>query len=60
VVYDTASGHVIGAQIVGPHATELIHVFSTAIRAKFSMDDLREVVFAHPTLSESIGQALSR
>lgn len=53
-------GKLLGAQIVGPHATELIHVFSVALKAGMKAADLRSVIFAHPTLSEGIREALSR
>jgi dihydrolipoamide dehydrogenase len=49
-----------GAQIIGPHATELIHIFSVALKAGLTADALRRVMFAHPTLSEGIREALSR
>ncbi len=60
IVFDTANNKLLGAQIAGPHATELIHVFSTALVAGFTVDQLRRVIFAHPTLSEGIKEALSR
>lgn len=53
-------GRLLGAQIVGPHATELIHIFSVALDAGQTVDQLRRVVFAHPTLSEGIREALTR
>lgn len=59
-VSDKKDGRLLGAQIVGPHATELIHVFSVALQAGFSAESLREVIYAHPTLSEGIKGALSR
>lgn len=54
------SGLVLGAQIIGPHATELIHIFSIALKAKMSLKELASVVFAHPTLSEVIRDAARR
>jgi dihydrolipoamide dehydrogenase len=53
-------GLLLSAQIVGPHATELIHVFATALKARMTAAALRSVIFAHPTLSEGIREALSR
>ncbi|HRY28433.1 MAG TPA: dihydrolipoyl dehydrogenase [Elusimicrobiota bacterium] len=60
LISDKNTGRILGAQIVGPHATELIHLVSVALRAKLTTDQLRSVVFAHPTLSESLRGALSR
>jgi dihydrolipoamide dehydrogenase len=53
-------GQILGAQIVGPHATELIHIFSVALHSQMTGEDLRRVIFAHPTLAENINGALSR
>ncbi len=59
VISDKSSPHrILGAQIAGPHATELIHVFSVGLRARMTLPDLREVIFAHPTLSEGIREAI--
>lgn len=49
---------IIGASIIGPQATELISILSVAISAHLSVDQIRAMIFAHPTLSESIHQAL--
>jgi dihydrolipoamide dehydrogenase len=51
---------ILGAQIVGPHATELIHVFSMALEAGMTVDRFRRVIFAHPTLAEGVREALDR
>jgi dihydrolipoamide dehydrogenase len=53
-------GRVLGAQIAGPHATDLIHVFSAALAAGMTVSALRRVIFAHPTLAEGVREALSR
>lgn len=50
-------GRIVGAQIIGPHATELIHIFSVAMKASMTTQTLSEVMFAHPTLGEVIRDA---
>ena len=60
ILSDKATGRLLGAQIIGPHATELIHVFSVALSAKQTVEQLRRIIFAHPTLAEGIREALSR
>ncbi|MFA4989982.1 MAG: dihydrolipoyl dehydrogenase [Candidatus Omnitrophota bacterium] len=52
------TGVVLGAVIIGPRATELIGIFTLALARRLSIQDLRETLFAHPTLSESISEAL--
>jgi dihydrolipoamide dehydrogenase len=60
IVSNAASAKILGAQIAGHAATEFIHVFSVAIAAKMTVQDLKKVIFAHPTMSETIAQALDR
>lgn len=57
IVSDPGGGKILGAQIIGPHATELIHVFSVALKANMTLGDLAGVMFAHPTLGEVIRDA---
>ncbi|MFT8726793.1 MAG: dihydrolipoyl dehydrogenase [Liquorilactobacillus ghanensis] len=47
---------ILGAVIVGENATELIHILLTAAAAEATADELAEIVFAHPTLAEAIGE----
>ncbi|MCG3204983.1 MAG: Dihydrolipoyl dehydrogenase [Elusimicrobia bacterium] len=60
IVFDPDTGKIFGAQIIGPHATELIHNFSIAIKTQMTLKDLKQVMFAHPTLSEVIRDAARR
>lgn len=57
IVSDPESNKILGAQIIGPHATELIHIFSVALKSKMTVKDLSEVMFAHPTLGEIVRDA---
>lgn len=58
VVSDNKTGIVLGASIIGPKATELIGIMTLAVTHSLSIKDLRNTLFAHPTLSESISEAL--
>lgn len=49
-----------GAQILGANATEIIHTLSVAIKHKLKLKELNSVVYAHPTMSEIIMEALNR
>lgn len=53
---DTAD-KLVGATLVGANAAELIHIISIALSAGFTLQQLREVIFAHPTLAEAIAEA---
>ena len=57
IIVDSNSEEIIGAAIVGPKATELISVFSLAVKLKLKISQIHDTIFAHPTLSEGIGEA---
>ena len=45
---------VLGAAIVGPEATEIIHELVMAVERKLTYPQLIEIIHAHPTVSEII------
>jgi dihydrolipoamide dehydrogenase len=57
IIVDSNSKELVGASIIGPKATELISVFSLAIKSKLKISQIHDTIFAHPTLSEAIGEA---
>ena len=54
VVAEMNTGRIIGCQIVGPHAVEIIHEIALAKRHGLSVRDVAETVHAHPTVSEVV------
>ncbi len=54
IISDAASGRVIGAHIVAPHATDIIGELAVAIANGLTTDEIGSVIHAHPTVSESI------
>ena len=50
-------GEIIGAHIVGAHATELIHELVLARTNEFTVEEVDLAIHAHPTLSEAIAEA---
>lgn len=58
ILYNTQNDKILGAGIIGNDATELIHEFLVAINGNLSMKDLSKMIFAHPTLSESVLEAV--
>ena len=58
VVSDKKSGQVLGAAIIGPRATELIGIMTLAVSSCLKVSQIRDIVFAHPSLSESLSEAL--
>jgi len=57
VVADGDTGALLGAQIVGPEASELIAELTVAIRSRATLADLAETIHVHPTLSEAVMEA---
>jgi dihydrolipoamide dehydrogenase len=57
ITCDASSGRILGASVVGPHASELIHELALATHARLSLDELASTIHAHPTLSEAIAEA---
>lgn len=49
---ETSSGEILGASIVGPEASELIHEIVVAMRFHATVADLATTPHYHPTLSE--------
>jgi len=58
LVFNAADETVLGAQIVGATATELIHVLALAVKLKLKRSDLKGIIYAHPTMAEAIHEAL--
>ncbi len=48
---------VIGAQIIGPHASDLIHEYALAVENKMTIDAITQTIHAHPTLAEALLEA---
>jgi dihydrolipoamide dehydrogenase len=60
ILSDAESKKILGAMIVGPQATELIHLVALALRAGLTTQEVADTVFAHPTLSEGFQEAMKR
>lgn len=57
IVADADEGFVLGAQIVGPEASELIAEVGLAIELGATLEDVAATVHTHPTLSEAVMEA---
>lgn len=57
ILADTRSDKIIGAHIVGPRASELIHEVVVAMEFGGSSEDLARSFHAHPTLNEVVREA---
>ncbi|MHB0950252.1 MAG: dihydrolipoyl dehydrogenase [Gemmatimonadaceae bacterium] len=58
IIRDAKYGEILGAHIVGPHATELIHELVVARENELTVEEIDLAIHAHPTLSEAIAEAV--
>jgi dihydrolipoamide dehydrogenase len=57
VVADEDSGFLLGAQIVGPEASELVAELGLAIEMGATLEDVASTIHTHPTLAEATMEA---
>jgi dihydrolipoamide dehydrogenase len=58
IIRDAKYGEILGAHIVGAHATEMIHELAVARENEFTVEEIELAIHAHPTLSEAIAEAV--
>lgn len=58
VLADAKTDRILGVHIVGPMASELVMQAVIAIECEASSEDLARMCFAHPSLSESMHEAM--
>jgi dihydrolipoamide dehydrogenase len=57
LVYTDPEGTLVGAQIVGPGASDLIGELAVAVNGQLNVEDIARTIHPHPTLSEPIAEA---
>ena len=57
IIRDAKYGEILGAHIIGAHATELIHELAVARENEYTVEEIDLAIHAHPTLSEAIAEA---
>ncbi len=58
IVADAKYNEILGAHLIGPDVTELLPALTLAQRWDLTADEVARNVFAHPTLSESVKEAV--
>src|SRR6266513_1693311 len=53
IIRDSKYGEILGAHIIGAHATELIHELAVARENEFTVEEVDLAIHAHPTLAEA-------
>lgn len=57
LVIDDGNDKLLGCHIIGPRATEMIDAATVAINGGHTVQQLADMLFAHPTCSEALGAA---
>lgn len=58
VVADRKTGVLVGGTVVGPQASDIVHVIALAVHQGLTLSGLEGLVFSHPGLCESIQDAV--
>jgi dihydrolipoamide dehydrogenase len=56
VIRDKKYSEILGAHIVGPHATELIAEFVVGRHLESTVEEMEKAIHPHPTLSEAVAE----
>lgn len=54
VLVEESTGKILGAHLIGPHAEEVINVFTMAMRCGITSRDIKKTIFAYPTGSSDL------
>ncbi len=57
IISDPKYGEVLGVHIMGPGATEMIHLGVMAMKLEMAVEEIEQMIFAHPTFSEAFLEA---
>ncbi len=57
IIADEETDKILGAHIIGPHASDLIHEVALAMEKGLTTKDIAHTIHAHPTLAEGVMEA---
>lgn len=57
IISEEGTDKILGAHIIGPHASDLIHEVAVAMEAGLTVKDIAHTIHAHPTLAEGVMEA---
>ncbi len=58
VIKDKENDRIIGAAMIGPHATDLVSELTLAIQNNITAEQISHTIHAHPTTAEAIHEAV--
>jgi dihydrolipoamide dehydrogenase len=57
LIADGDTDEVLGASMMGVHATDVIHEIALAVHSRLTVKQLSETIHAHPTIAEAVMEA---
>ncbi|TFG49584.1 MAG: dihydrolipoyl dehydrogenase [Candidatus Brocadiia bacterium] len=57
LIADKDLGAILGAVVIGPHATDVIQEVSLAMRNELTVEEIAETIHPHPSFTEAVGEA---
>lgn len=58
IISEEGTDKILGAHIIGPHASDLIHEVAVAMDGGLTVNDIAHTIHAHPTLAEGVMEAM--
>jgi pyruvate/2-oxoglutarate dehydrogenase complex dihydrolipoamide dehydrogenase (E3) component len=59
VIVEASSGRLLGAAVLGPQASELVHLYVDLMNAKAPCSVMEQAIHIHPTLAEALQSAVA-
>jgi len=57
LIFDGPTRRLVGAHVAGQDASEIVHFAALAVKLGARAEDIKDMVFNHPTVSEGFGKA---
>jgi dihydrolipoamide dehydrogenase len=57
LIFDGGTRRLVGAHVAGQDAAEIIHFAALAVKLGATAEDIKDMVYNHPTVSEGFGKA---
>ena len=57
IIAEEELGSILGAVVIGPHATDVIQEVAVAMKNELTIEELADTIHPHPTFVEAVGEA---
>ena len=57
IVADADTGEILGATVIGPHATDVVQELALAMRNELTVEEVADTIHPHPTFVEGVLEA---